>query len=141
MKNNNDVNLERVFEKPIKIFGKQLKVMRVVLISLVSILYGGSLFYETASILGLIFAIVAFVLFTIMSFLLYKRILYFGEYCLECSPAGDLFLTKLHGHCSKCDGHLRIKKNKKASFIQCNKNPKHVWNLFEHEKKEEVSKK
>lgn len=137
MKNKNDVKLERVFEKPIKIFGKQLKVMRVVLISIILALYGGSLFYETSSTVGIILSILAICLLLVMSFLLYKKILYFGEYCLECSAAGDLFLTKLHGHCSKCGGHLRIKKNKKASYIQCQKDEKHIWNLFENEVKEE----
>ncbi len=133
----NDVSLERVFEKPIKIFGKQLKVMRVILISLVSVIYGASLFYETNSYIALAWALLSLVLLSVMALLLYKRILYFNEYCLECSPAGDLFLTKLHGHCSKCDGHLRIKKNKKTSYIQCDKDANHVWNLFENEVKEE----
>ena len=57
----------------------------------------------------------------------------------DLSPSGDIYITQLHGHCSKCDGHLKVVKTKKASFIKCDKDPTHVWNLHEsfEEKNEE----
>lgn len=133
-----DVELQRTYEKPLMVFSKPVRVKKLILISITGLFLGTMGYMEVNLIAWLIFAVLNFFLL-IFSFLLYqKSILYFGQYCIEASPSGDMFLTKLHGHCSKCDGHLRIVKKRKGlnnfiSYIQCDKNDSHVWNLHANE--------
>ena len=125
-----DVQLERIYEKPLTIFGKPMRVKKLMLIALVMI-FLGVFGYSEVNLIGWIVAAVLGVALLIFSAFLYqKSILYFGKYSLEASPSGDMFITILHGHCSKCDGHLKVVKKGKVSYIQCDKDPKHVWNLY-----------
>jgi len=124
-----DIKLQRVYEKPIKIFGKQLKIMRVILIALVTMVYTGFVFYETRSITPLLFGTFGFALFVFAILLMVKRILYIKDFNLECSVAGDVYITKLRGVCPKCKGELKIVKN----LIQCQNNSDHKWDLAVHE--------
>ncbi len=127
MKKKNDVRLERVYEKQIKVFGKPLKIKRLMLISMVGMLLGISGYSEIYAIGWLIVAIIFFCL-GLFSILLYsKSILYFGEDSLECSPSGDIFITKLFGQCTICLGELKIVKNSKGVFIQCQEDKNHIW--------------
>ena len=133
-----DVKLERIYEKPITVFSKPLRIKKLILISIVGLLLGMVGYLEVKLYLWLVVSFV-FAVILIASVLIYQRsIFYFKEYCLEVSPSGDMFITKLHGHCSKCDGHLKIIKkrkglNKFVSYIQCDKNSQHVWNLHNNE--------
>jgi len=128
-KKKNDVRLERVYEKQIKIFGKPLKVKRLMLISMMGILLGVSGYYEIYAIAWLVFTIV-FLCLGVFSILLYqKSILYFGEYSLECTSSGDIFITKLFGQCTVCLGELKIIKNSKGIFIQCKEDKNHIWDV------------
>lgn len=136
----NSVQLERVFEKPLNLFFIKLTVLRVILLAFLLMFFLISLYTEKDNIFILLFAILPILSIFIVVFLRKSKVIYLGNYTLECSEAGDIFITQLHGHCSKCDGHLKIKKNKKAAFIQCDKDEKHIWNLFEI-KKEEKDKK
>ncbi|MFA9375013.1 MAG: hypothetical protein ACERKK_12745 [Poseidonibacter sp.] len=129
--NTQNPKLERIFEKPIKIFGKQLKIMRVILIFIASILYTGMLYVEINSTISLVFSMI-FTIFLIMSIILMKkRILYLGKYNLECSVAGDVYLTQLQGICPKCKGFLKISKKDGVKIIQCQTQNDHIWNLEE----------
>ena len=129
MKNKDDVRLERIYEKHVKVFGKPLKVKRLILISLMGMLLGISGYSEINAITWLVVAFVFFCL-GLVSFLLYiKSILYFGEYSLEASPSGDIFITKLFGQCTKCLGDLKIVKNSKGTFIQCQEDKSHIWDV------------
>jgi len=127
MKKENDVQLERIYEKQITVFGKPLRVKRLILISLTGMLLGVSGYMEISAITWLVVAFLFFCLF-VFSFILYqKTILYFGEYCIEASPSGDMYVTKLFGQCTICLGELRILKNKKGTFIQCQEDKSHIW--------------
>jgi len=136
MKKNNDVELQRVYEKPLTVFSKPIRVKKLILISITGMFLGVLGYIEVNLIAWIVFAIFFLALFIFALILNQKSILYFGEYSVEASPSGDMFLTKLHGHCSKCGGHLRIVKKKKVSFIQCENDKKHVWNLFENYEEE-----
>lgn len=130
MKNENDVRLERVYEKQIKVFGKPLRVKRLILISLTGMLLGILGFLEISAFYWLVTAFLFFCLF-IFSFLLYnKSILYFGEYSVEASASGDIFITKLYGQCTICLGELKIVKSSKGTFIQCQEDKTHIWNVY-----------
>lgn len=131
MKNDKIPKLQRVLEKPIKIFAKQLKIIRVILIAGAGILYTGMLFNETSSYTPLIFLILLVILLGISVLLMLKKILYFGKYNLECSSAGDVYLTQLQGICPKCKGSLKIVKKNNTKKIQCDKNDSHIWDLKE----------
>jgi len=131
MKNDKIPKLERILEKPIKVFGKQLKIIRVILIAGAGILYTGMLFNETHSYTPLVFLILLLILLGISALLMFKRILYFGKYNLECSSAGDVYLTQLQGICPKCKGSLKIVKKDNTKKILCDKNDNHIWNLKE----------
>ena len=131
MKNDKIPKLERVLEKPIKIFGKQLKIIRVMLIAGAGILYTGMLYNETSSYTPLIFLILLIILLGVSALLMLKKILYFGKYNLECSSAGDVYLTQLQGICPKCKGSLKIVKKNNTKKIQCDKNDSHIWDLKE----------
>lgn len=120
-----NIKFERVYEKPIKIFGKQLKIIRVILIASALIVYTGFLFYETKSITPLIFGSFGIVLLAAAILLMKKRILYIKDFNLECSSAGDVYITKLKGICPKCKGELKIK----GKFIQCCEDKNHTWDL------------
>jgi len=127
MKKENDVQLERIYEKQITVFGKPLRVKRLFLISLTGMLLGVLGYMEISAITWLVVAFLFFCLF-VFSFILYqKTILYFGEYCIEVSPSGDMYVTKLFGQCTICLGELRILKNKKGTFIQCQEDKSHIW--------------
>ena len=130
MKKENDVRLERIYEKQVTVFGKPLRVKRLILISLMGILLGVSGYVEINAFAWLIFAFVFFALFVFSFLLFYKTILYFGEYSIEASPSGDIFVTKLFGQCSICLGELKIVKNKKGTFIQCQEDKKHIWDAY-----------
>jgi hypothetical protein len=130
MKNENP-KLERVLEKPIKVFGKQLKVLRVILAASVGVLYTGTLFNETQSLTPLIFTVMFGIVLIIAGLLMMKKILYFPTFNLECSSAGDVFITKLEGICPTCKGSLKIKTKNKVKVIQCDKDKNHTWNLKE----------
>ncbi len=139
---NDDVQLERVVEKPLTIFGKPVRVKKLILIAFTGIFLGVLGYLEINAIGWLIFALcnIALLIFSVM--LIQKTILYFGEYSIEASPSGDMFLTKLHGHCTKCDGHLKLVKKRKGlneyiTYIQCDKNEKHVWNAHANFEKNE----
>ena len=123
--NKENPKLERVVEKPIKIFGKQLKIMRVVLIFLAASLYAGMMYVELNSIISLLFTIIFSASAIVSIVLINKKIMYFGKYNLECSAAGDLYFTQLQGICPKCNGFLKVSKK----TIQCQKDQSHVWNL------------
>lgn len=129
------VTLERVYERPIKILSKQLKVTRVILIASVFLVYCGMMFYETTYNAFLVVALIPITLLIISFLLMQKRILYFGEQCLECSSAGDLYITIIKGICPKCQGDLKIIKKMSSSIIECQKNKEHTWNLDEQEGK------
>jgi len=120
-----DIKLQRTYEKPIKIFGKQLKIMRVILIALIWMVYAGFVFYETKSITPLIFGSLGLILFILSIILMTKRILYIKDFNLECSAAGDVYITKLRGVCPKCQGELKVIKK----YIVCSKNTNHKWDL------------
>lgn len=135
------VQLERSIEKPLKIFSIKLTIFRLILICLIVIFYTSSLYFESKNLIAPPFTLVFVLILFFCFYLKKKKVLYFGEYNLEASEAGDIFITQLHGHCSKCDGHLKIIKTKKASFIQCDKDNNHVWNLFEVKNKEETLEK
>ncbi len=62
MKKNEKVKLIREIEKPIKIFGKQLKITRVVLILVAFLIYFVALYYETRSNTPLVLGIIPLVL-------------------------------------------------------------------------------
>lgn len=127
MKKENDVKLERVYEKQVTILGKPLRVKQLILISLIGLSFGVLGYIEINAVA---WGIVAFFFFclSVFSFLLYlKSILYLGEYCIEVSPSGNMFVTKLFGQCTICLGELRIVKNKKATFIQCQEDKNHIW--------------
>ncbi|WP_072679413.1 hypothetical protein [Arcobacter sp. LA11] len=129
MKKDNDVRLERIYEKQVTVFGKPLRVKRLILISLTGLLLGVLGYMEIFAIAWLVVAFFFFCL-AVFSFLLYfKTILYFGEYSIESSPSGDIFVTKLHGQCTICLGELRIVKNKKGTFIQCKEDKSHTWDV------------
>lgn len=139
MKKKDDVQLERTYEKALTIFSKPVRVKKLILISLTGMFVGIIGYLEVALIFWLVLAFLFAVLFIFAALLYQKSILYFGEYSIEASPSGDMFLTKLHGHCSKCDGHLKVIKKRKGvnefvSYIQCDKNKDHVWNLYANEK-------
>lgn len=132
MKKDN-IKLERSYEKNIKIFGKSLKTMRIILISLVGIVYTVVLANENGSIVPMVFTFLFLILLVFTIYLKQKGFIYFGEYCLEASESGDIFVTILHGHCPKCDGHLKLVKKRKSlskyvTYIICDKNSSHIWN-------------
>ena len=134
-----DVQLQRVYEKPLNIFSKPVRVKKLMLISFVGLFLGVAGFLEVALVLWIVVGLISLALLVFSVLLHQKSILYFGEYSIEASPSGDMFLTKLHGHCSKCDGHLKIVKkrkglNKIVSYIQCDKESSHRWNLYANEK-------
>lgn len=135
-----DVEVQRVYEKPLMVFSKPVRVKKLILISLTGLFLGVLGFLEVQLIAWGVFAFLNASLL-IFSVLLYqKSLLYFGEYCVEASSSGDMFITKLHGHCSKCDGHLKIVKKRKGlnsfiSYLQCSKNSNHVWNLYNNNEK------
>ena len=131
MKKETNPKMERVLEKPIKVFGKQLKVLRVILAASVGVLYTGSLYSETSSYTPLAFGILFLSILIIASLLMLKKILYFGKYNLECSSAGDVYLTQLQGICPKCKGSLKIVKQNNTKKILCDKDNNHIWNLKE----------
>ena len=129
MKNKNDVRLERVYEKHITVFGKPLRLKRLMLISMTGILLGVVGYWEIYAIGWLVFAFI-FLCLGIFTFILYyKTIFYIGEYSLEVTPSGDIFLTKLYGHCTICLGDLKIVKNSKGTFIQCQQDKSHIWDV------------
>lgn len=134
MMKKDDVQLQRVYEKPLMIFNKALRVKKLILIAITGLVVGLLGFWENAFLFWLLFALfnLSVLIFSILLF--QKSILYFGEYSVEATPSGEMFITKLHGHCSKCDGHLKIIKKRKGlnrfiSYIQCDKDANHVWNL------------
>ena len=131
MKKETNPKLERVLEKPIKVFGKQLKVLRVILAASVGVLYTGSLYKETLSYTPLVFCILFLIVLIISGLLMLKKILYFGKYNLECSSAGDVYITQLQGICPKCKGSLKIVKQNNTKKILCDKDNNHIWNLKE----------
>lgn len=120
-------NLERVYEKPIKIFGKQLKIMRVLLIGLVTMVYTGFVYYEIQTLTPAFFFCLGLFIVANSLYLMNKKILYISDYSIECSSAGDVYLTKLEGICPKCKGKLKIIRNQ----IRCLENSEHKWNLTE----------
>ncbi len=127
--NKENPKLERILEKPIKIFGKQLKIMRVILIFLASTLYALMMYMEGNSLFSLFFTFVFSSLFIISIILMKKKIMYFGKYNLECSSAGDVYLTILQGICPNCKGFLKIAKKDGIKIIQCQEDKTHIWNL------------
>jgi hypothetical protein len=135
-----DVQLQRVYEKPLTVFKKPVRVKKLMLISLTGIFLGTLGYFEIQAIGWIIFATLNVILLIFSTLLYQKQILYFGETCIEASNSGDMFITKLHGHCSKCDGHLKIVKKRKGlthfiSYIQCDKDASHVWNLHKNHEK------
>ncbi|AXH14728.1 hypothetical protein [Malaciobacter mytili] len=128
-KKNEKVKLERVYEKAIKIFGKQLKITRVILIFSALLLYFIALYYETKNTTLIFLGIIPFAALILSIILLQKKILYFGEYSFECSNAGDVYLTKLKGNCPICKGELKIAN---SEYIQCQKNKEHKFFLYEN---------
>lgn len=124
-----DVRVERVYEKQLKVFGKPLRVKRLILISLMGILLGISGYVEIKAIAWLVFAFIFFSLFVFALLLFMKTILYFGEYSIEASPSGDMFITKLFGQCTVCLGELKIIKNSNGTFLQCKEDKSHIWNV------------
>jgi len=131
MKRQDNPVLQRVLEKPIKVFGKQLKILRVILVMCAGALYTGMLYNETLSYTPLFFLILFIILLIISTLLMTRRILYFGKYNLECSSAGDVYLTQLQGICPKCKGALKIVRKNSTKKILCDKNSSHIWNLKE----------
>ena len=129
MKKENDVRLERIYEKQITVFGKALKIKRVILISLMGMLLGVSGYMEIYAMTWLVFAFVFFCLFIFAVLLYWKSILYFGEKSIEASPSGDMFITKLYGQCSICLGDLKIVKKSNGTFIQCKEDKTHIWDV------------
>ena len=130
MKKENDVRLERIYEKQVKLFGKPLRVKGLILISFVGMLL---CFFGYIKMSALIWVLVGFIFFClfIFSFLLYRKsILYFGEYSVEVTASGDMFITKLFGQCSICLGELRIVKNSNGTFIQCKEDKTHIWDVY-----------
>lgn len=129
MKKKDDVRLERVYEKQITVFGKPLRIKRLILISMMGILLGVTGYLEIDAIAWLVFAFI-FLCLGIFSIILYmKSILYFKDYSLEASPSGDIFITKLFGQCTRCLGDLKIIKNSKGTFIQCQEDKNHIWDV------------
>lgn len=124
-----DVKLERVYEKPITIFSKPVRVKKLMLISIVGILLGVMGYIEIKAMAWLIFTFFSIFLFIFSYFLQDRSILYFGESSIEATASGDIYLTKLHGHCSRCDGHLKIIKKDNRKYIQCDKNSEHIWTV------------
>lgn len=132
---NEKVNLQRVYERPVKIFNKQLKVTRVILIASVFLIYCGMMYYEIDHPVFLVMGLIPLTILAICFILMKSRILYFGEQSLECSSAGDLYITVMKGTCPKCQGDLKIKKFFSKAIIECQKNKQHTWNLDEKEGK------
>jgi hypothetical protein len=131
MKKDFNVKLERIYEKRVTFFGNQVRIKRLILISLICVIFGLTGYSGSSNNSWLIFTIVCSTFFISFFILFQKSILYFGEYSIEVSASGDIFVTKLHGHCSLCDGHIKVEKSKKGSFLRCTKNPKHYWNMNE----------
>lgn len=129
MKKNKKVILKREIEKPIKVWGKQLKLTRVLLILSVGLIYFISLYIEIKTLTPLIIGIIPAILFIISLRLYQNRIVYFGNYSIECSNAGDLYLTKLKGNCPTCGGQLKIIKKSNTEYIQCQNNTEHKFYL------------
>lgn len=127
MKNENDVQIERVYEKQVTVFGKALKIRRLILISLTTILLGVMGYIEIAALGWAVVALVGFCL-ALFSFLLYfKTIINFKEYSIEVSPSGDIFVTKLYGHCTICLGNLKVVKKGNDFYLQCSEDKTHIW--------------
>lgn len=136
----NDVKLERTYEKQLTVFKKPVRIKKLILIGLSGTVLGLLGYFEVNLTLWLVFSLLNLLLIMFSMYLNYKRIIYFGEKSIEVSPSGDVYITVLHGHCAKCDGHLKVVKKFKngqaIQFIQCDKNKEHVWNAFEHFNKE-----
>ncbi|WP_404320228.1 hypothetical protein [Malaciobacter canalis] len=132
MKKNEKVKLIREIEKPIKIFGKQLKITRVVLILAAFLIYFVALYYETKSNTPLVLGIIPLVLLSFTLILIKNRILYIGKHNIECSNAGDLYITKLKGFCPKCQGELKVVKKLNDQFVICKNNKEHKFYLQEN---------
>ena len=131
MAKKNDVRLERIYEKHITVFGKPLRLIRLILISLVGILLGVSGYMEINAVSWLIVSFI-FLCLGVLSFWLYiKSIIYFGEYSFEMTSSGDIYLTKLYGQCTMCLGELKIVKTSKGTFIQCQEDKSHIWDVNE----------
>ncbi len=128
-KKNEKVELKRVYEKAIKIFGKQLKIVRVILIFSVLLLYFIAMYLQTENTIFAILGIIPFTTLILSIILLQKKILYLGEYSFECSNAGDVYFTKLKGICPTCGGKLKILN---GEYIQCQKNKEHRFFLHEN---------
>lgn len=127
MKNTNDVQVQRVYEKQVTIFGKPLKIRRMILISLTTALLGLLGYLEISANTWLFVAFIG-VCLSIFSFLLFiKTILNFKEYSIEVSSTGDIFVTKLSGHCTICLGNLKVIKKDKEFYIQCSEDKTHIW--------------
>jgi len=129
MKKDDDVKLERIFEKQIKLFGKALRVKQLFLISTFALGLAIPGFFFIGGIVCMIFILLSFVLFVFSLLLLYKNILYLGEYCIEVSPLGEIFITKLFGQCTICLGELKIVNSSKGTFIQCKVDQNHIWKV------------
>lgn len=127
MKKENDVQVERIYEKQITVFGKPLKVKRLILISLTGTLLGVMGYLEISAIAWLVVAFLSISLALLSFYLLQKSIINFKEYSLEATPSGDLFITKLSGHCTICLGNLRVIKKDKKFYIQCTEDKTHIW--------------
>lgn len=126
MKKDN-IQLKRVYEKPITIFSKPVRVKKLMLIAIVGMLLGITGYLEIKAILWIIFGILNAGLFIFSFILQEKTILYFGEKSLEVSASGDLFITKFEGSCTKCKGQLKIVKKDSKSFIVCQSDNSHIW--------------
>lgn len=132
MKKNEKVKLTREIEKPIKVFGKQLKVTRVVLILVAFLIYFVALYYEIKTYTPLILGIIPLILIFFTLILIQKRILYISSYNIECSSAGDLYITKLKGNCPKCQGELKVIKKLNEQYVICKNNKEHKFYLQEN---------
>jgi len=130
---NDEVQLERSYEKNLKIMGKSVRTSRIMLICSLGIVYTVMLFMENSSWIALAFTAFFASLFAFTFYAKQIGIIYFGEYSLEVSESGDIFITILHGHCPKCEGHLKLHKKRKSFnsfivYIKCDKNSAHIWN-------------
>jgi len=127
MKKENDVQVQRIYEKQVTIFGKALKIRRLFLISLTTTLLGIMGYLEISAISWLFISFIGICLFA-FSFLLYqKSIINFKEYSIELSPSGDIFVTKMFGHCTICLGNLKVIKKDKEFYLQCSEDKNHIW--------------
>jgi hypothetical protein len=128
--------IDREYFKPVVVAGTPVKTSWLTISGILGLIGSCASIYSVLgnSLQFVFLVLLAFSMFLFLSGVKLSRTRFVRMkwFNLEANKEGEIFISKVTGHCPKCDGtlslvDLEVVKNRYKTYVRCTRNSDHTW--------------